>query len=53
MTEVIGDLVMPSEIIIAKYEGENTTGAKLGSLKVSGSKLQFHNGTDWEVVTSA
>jgi hypothetical protein len=52
MTEVIGDIVQPSELILPKIE--NSTGAvKAGSIKLSGSKIWFYTGTAWSLVTSS
>ena len=52
MTYVEGDVVSPKELILPKLE--NTTSAvKTGSIKLSGSKIWFHDGTSFKVVTSS
>ena len=50
MTEVIGDVVMPKELILPVQTSNNS---KTGQIKLSGSKIWFYSGSAWEVVTSA
>ena len=50
MGEVIGDVIVPKEIIVPKKETAYT--GKEGSLFLSGSKLWFHNGSAVVIVTS-
>lgn len=51
MVEIIGDVVVPIELILPKKEGGYI--GKTGSLFLSGNKLWFHNGTSATLVTSA
>ena len=51
MTEVVGDVVMPSVIVVPTLSGNNA--GKTGQLKLSGNKLYVYSGTAWEIVTSA
>ncbi|KKL15984.1 hypothetical protein LCGC14_2500110 [marine sediment metagenome] len=50
MTEIVGDIVMPSELI-APYT--TTMPMMSGAIIVSGAKLWFFNGTNPTLVTSA
>ena len=52
MTERIGDDCQPSNLTIPTYS-DSTLGARAGEIKISGSKLHFWTGSDWEVATSA
>ena len=51
MVEVVGDLVVPSELILPLKESNHV--GKEGSLFLSGAKLHFHDGTKPVAVTSA
>ena len=53
MVELIGDDCQPSSITIPTHEDNTTTGDRVGSLKMSGSKLYVMGASIWEVVTSA
>ena len=50
MVEVIGDIVMPKELIVPFT---NTMPLMSGALIVSGAKLYFFDGTNPTLVTSA
>ena len=50
MTYIEGDVVVPIELILPKKEGSNT--GKEGGIKLSGSKIWFHDGTSFKLVTS-
>lgn len=52
MTEVVGDVVMPLELVLpVDADPTNLSGA--GLIFLSGSKVWFHTGTGFEIVTSA
>ena len=52
MTEVIGDLVMPSELIIPTPVDVTNPPTLSGALYMSGAKLAFFDGTNEALVTS-
>ena len=49
--EVIGDIVMPSELVIPIRDGNSPTSS--GALFMSGAKLYFYTGSAFEVITSS
>ncbi len=52
MTEVIGDPVAPSSLVLPKdLDPTNLSGE--GIIFISGSKIWFHTGTGFEIVTSS
>ena len=52
MTELVGDVCIPSELIIPKREGSDKP-TKAGALYLSSGKLYFYNGSAEEAITSA
>ena len=50
MTEVIGDIVEPTDLKLPKRENNRSVG--VGDIFLSGSKIWFHNGTAMVIVTS-
>ncbi len=53
MVELIGDYCEPNELIVppeASLSGSTVTMS--GTIIMSGSKLNFYTGSDWELVTS-
>ena len=50
MVEVIGDVVVPSELILPTVTTAKT--GKSGMIFLSGAKIWFHNGTNVVIVTS-
>jgi len=53
MVEVIGDVVIPSELICPTSNTVANQPAKTGALFISGAKLCFYTGSAVEVITSA
>ncbi len=54
MVEVVGDVLIPSELIIPEKTGNTNSLAMSGaSLYVSGAKLYFNTGATIEKITSA
>lgn len=52
VSEVIGEVVIPSDLIIPVKTNSNQTNLKKGHLYISGAKLYFYTGTQIELVTS-
>ena len=46
------DVIAPTELILISNATQNNN-ARGGTIKLSGAKLYFHNGTSWELVTSS
>ncbi|KKN28681.1 hypothetical protein LCGC14_0851930 [marine sediment metagenome] len=55
MTELIGDICEPSDLVVPKHEISAAALASIsaGYLFLSGLKLWFHDGVDIQVVTSS
>jgi len=54
MVEVIGDVVMPAELVIPRLgELGTTTPTISGAIWLSGGKLHFFSGSNIETITSA
>lgn len=51
MTELIGDICVPSELIVPTPA--TTMPTKSGALYISGAKLCFYNGSAEELISSA
>ncbi len=51
MPEVIGDIVIPSALVIPKKEG--TYIGKEGEIILSGNKLWMNDGTNMVIITSS
>ncbi len=52
MVELIGDICMPSSLIIPSGYGKFVGGIS-GALILSGAKLKFYTGSAWETITSS
>lgn len=53
MANLIGDLCIPSELIVPNKPVANGQPETTGQLFLSGGKLYFYNGSAVELVTSA
>ena len=52
MAPIVHDSLAPREIILPRREDDDIR-AVSGALVISGAKLHFFSGSDWEVITSA
>ena len=51
MTEVIGDIVEPTDLKLPKHENNRLVAE--GDIFLSGNKIWFHDGTNMKIVTSS